>query len=282
VSETASSPDVPTTVIEPRRGWQPIDLGEIWHYRDLLFFLAWRDVKVRYKQTVLGALWAIIQPLMNMVLFTVIFGKMANLQAGTTIPYPLLTLCAAVPWALFATSLTQAGNSLIQSQNLISKVYFPRLIIPFSSILSGLVDFAIAFALLIIVMLSYGYVPHWGIITLPLFLVLAVLSAMAVGLWLSALNVEYRDVRYTIPLLTQVWLLVSPVGYLSERIPQQWQTLYGLNPMVSVIEGFRWALLGQKPPSLTMMAISAGAVLVLLVSGLFYFRRMEKTFADLI
>jgi lipopolysaccharide transport system permease protein len=245
VSETASSPDVPTTVIEPRRGWQPIDLGEIWHYRDLLFFLAWRDVKVRYKQTVLGALWAIIQPLMNMVLFTVIFGKMANLQAGTTIPYPLLTLCAAVPWALFATSLTQAGNSLIQSQNLISKVYFPRLIIPFSSILSGLVDFAIAFALLIIVMLSYGYVPHWGIITLPLFLVLAVLSAMAVGLWLSALNVEYRDVRYTIPLLTQVWLLVSPVGYLSERIPQQWQTLYGLNPMVSVIEGFRWALLGR-------------------------------------
>ena len=249
---------------------------------DLLFFLAWRDIKVRYKQTVLGAAWAIIQPLMTMVVLTIVFGKLGKMAEHTNVPYALLTFCAAVPWTLFAASLTQAGNSLISSQNLISKVYFPRLLIPVSSILGALLDFAIAFGVLVLLMLAYGLTPHWFIILVPLFILLTLLSALAVGLWLSALNVEYRDVRYTIPFLTQLWLLASPVGYSSNEVPAKWQTLYGLNPMTGVIEGFRWVLLGTNPPPVGMMLVSGTIIVAMLISGLFYFRRTEKTFADLI
>jgi lipopolysaccharide transport system permease protein len=277
VSESSPITDTHTTVIEPRRGWQPIDLGEFWHYRDLLFFLAWRDIKVRYKQTALGALWAIIQPVMTMVVLTIVFAKLAKMNTNAVVIFT-----ASVPWALFAAALTQAGNSLIGSQNLISKVYFPRLIIPVSSILSALLDFAIAFVVLLGLMACNGYVPGWSVLLLPLFLLLGVMSALAVGLWLSALNVEYRDIRYTIPFLTQLWLFLSPVGYRSSEVPAKWQTVYALNPMVSVIDGFRWALLREPPPSFAMLAISTAVIVLLLVGGLFYFRRMEKTFADLI
>jgi lipopolysaccharide transport system permease protein len=272
-----AAPVTSVTVIEPRSGWQPIDLNEVWHYRDLLFFLALRDIKVRYKQTALGAAWAIIQPLMTMVVFTIVFGKFAKMNTG-----PVSIFCAAVPWALFASALTQAGNSLIGSQNLISKVYFPRLIIPVASILSSVADFCIAFAVLVAMMVWNHVVPGWSIVLLPLFVVLVLASALAVGLWLSALNVEYRDIRYVIPFLTQLWLFASPVGYKSSDVPEQWRTLYGLNPMAGVIDGFRWAILGEAPPSLAMMAVSTVMIAVLLVGGLFYFRRMEKTFADLV
>jgi len=271
-----------TTVIEARRGWRPIDLKEVWHYRDLLFLLAWRDVKVRYKQTALGAAWAIIQPLMTMAILTLVFGKVGRMAERTSVPYPLFTFCAAVPWTLFAGSLTQAGNSLISSQALISKVYFPRLVIPVAAVAGGLLDFGIALAVLILMMLVYGIGVQITIVLLPLFAILTLISALAVGLWLSALNVEYRDVKYTIPFLTQLWLLASPVGYSSSEVPANWQAVYGLNPMTSVIEGFRWALLGTNPPSAAMMILSTVVVFVLLITGLFYFRRMEKTFADLI
>ena len=273
----ADRPDVGTTVIQPRAGWQPIDLPEIWHFRDLLFFLAWRDIKVRYKQTALGAAWAVIQPLMTMVVFTIVFGKFAKMDTN-----PVTIFCAAVPWTLFASALTQAGNSLITNQNLISKVYFPRLIIPLASIMSALVDFGIAFVVLLLMMAWYHVTPGWPLVLLPVFVVLVLMTALAVGLWLSALNVEYRDVRYVIPFLTQLWVFASPVGYKSSQVPAEWRALYGLNPMAGVIEGFRWAMLGEAAPSLAMMSVSTLVVIVLLITGLFYFRRMEKTFADLI
>jgi len=270
------------TVIQPRRGWQPIDLRELWQYRDLLLFLTWRDIQVRYKQASLGALWAVIQPITTTIILTIAFGKLGGMEERTDVPYGVLTFCATVPWTLFATSITQAGNSLIASPNLISKVYFPRLIIPISSVLSTVLDFAIAFAALIVLMVGYGLAPHWGIVLIPAFVIQALLTALAVGLCLSALNVEYRDVRYMIPFLTQCWLLASPVGYSSREIPPSWQTLYGLNPMTGVIEGFRWALLREHTPPLGMMAASTLVILLLLVGGLFFFRRVERTFADVI
>jgi len=278
----AGMPEAKQMIIRPRRGWQPIDLKEIMEYRDLLLFLGWRDVQVRYKQTILGAAWAVLQPLMTMVILTFAFGKLGRLSEHSTVPYYLLTFCGAVPWTLFSASLTQASNSLIGSQNLISKVYFPRLIIPASSILSALLDFAISFAVLVFLVYWDGIPLRVTIIWVPVFILLAVIAALAMGLWLSALNVEFRDVRYVIPFLTQFWMLASPVGYSSNEVPARWQTLYGLNPMSGVIEGFRWALLGTPPPSLPMMLTSAVKIGVLLIGGLFYFRRMEKSFADLI
>lgn len=275
-------PSLVETVIQPRQGWRLIDLRELWRYRDLLFFLAWRDTKVRYKQTVLGTLWAVLQPLLIMVVLTIAFGKFGGLAEHSSVPYPILTFCAAVPWTLFAASLTQAGNSLITNQNLISKVYFPRLLVPLSSIASALLDFAVGLGVLALLMLFYGVTPHWPIVLLPLFVLLTAVTASAAGLWLSALNVEYRDVRYVIPFLTQIWMLASPVGYSSSEVPSGWRTLYGLNPMVGVIEGFRWALLGTAPPALGMMLVSTSITIVLLVTGLFYFRRVEETFADVI
>lgn len=277
----ATTPAAPTLVIRPSRGWISLNLRDLWEYRELLYFLVWRDIKVRYKQTAIGAAWAIIQPFMTMVVFSVFFGSLAKVPSDG-LPYPVFAYCALLPWQLFAHALTESGNSLVANQNLITKVYFPRLVIPLAAVLSGIVDFGIAFLVLLGLMFFYGIVPTVAVVTLPLFVLLAISTALAVGLWLSALNVEYRDVRYTIPFLTQFWLFLTPVAYSSTLVPEQWRALYGLNPLAGVVEGFRWALLGKASLAGPMLAVSVGVVMLLLVSGTYYFRRMEKTFADFV
>jgi len=272
---------IPVIVIRPSSGWISLKLKEVWNYRELLYFLVWRDIKVRYKQTALGAAWAIIQPFFSMVIFSLFFGKLAKMPSDG-IPYPIFAYTALVPWTFFANGLSQSSNSLVDSANLIRKVYFPRLTIPIANVLSGLVDFGLAFIVLIGLMLYYGVVPSARIIWLPVFLLLALVTALAVGLWLSVLNVEYRDVRYTLPFLTQFWMFATPIVYPSSLLKEPWRTVYGLNPMVGVVEGFRWALLGTKNSPGPMIAVSAVASLALLVGGAFYFRRMEKTFADVV
>lgn len=267
-------------VVEPRKGLN-LRLGELWAYRDLLYFLVWRDIKVRYKQTALGALWAVLQPVLATLVFSIFFGRLAKLPSNG-IPYPIFAYTAMVPWQLFAYSLSESANSLVNNQNLIRKVYFPRLIIPLAAVLAGLVDFGISFVLLLVMMLFYGIVPTGAIIALPLLLMLAVGSALAVGIWLSALNVQYRDVRYTIPFLTQLWLFATPVVYPTSLVPPHWRLLYGLNPMAGVVEGFRWALLGSKGSLGPMIWVSSAVVLLLLAGGVFYFRRMESEFADIV
>lgn len=269
------------TFIRPKRGWQPVNLSELWEYRELLGFLAIRDMKVRYKQTALGAAWAIIQPFMTMVVFTVFFGNLAGMPSDNR-PYPVFTFCALVPWQLFAYSLAMSSNSLVAEQRLITKVYFPRVIVPLASVLGGVVDSVIAFVILLLMMAYYGVSPTWAIITLPFFVALSVVSALAVGLWLSALNVQYRDVRYTINFLIQIWLFATPVAYPSSLVPEKWRWLYGLNPMAGVVEGFRWALLGTGQVHAGLLAVSTIMTIALLIGGLFYFRRMEKSFADVI
>ena len=271
---------VPTILIRPPKKWVPIDFSELWQYRELLYFFVWRDVKIRYKQTALGFLWAIIQPLCLMVVFTLFFGGLAKIPSEG-IPYPLFSFAALIPWTLFAEGLTRSSTSMVSNANIITKVYFPRLIIPLSSILSPLVDFAIAFVILILMMAYFGFVPTIAIVLLPFFILLAIMTSLAVGLWLSALNVKYRDFQYTIPFLIQVWLFASPVVYPASMLPQSWQLVYALNPMVGVIEGFRWALLGTNPPE-AMILVSVVAVIVLLIGGLFYFKRMEQYFADVV
>jgi lipopolysaccharide transport system permease protein len=281
--------ELPVTVIEPRPGWLGLDLGEIWEYRELLFFLVWRDVKVRYKQTILGASWAILQPFMTMVLFSVFFGKLAGVPSDD-LPYPLFSYAALVPWTFFASGLTQSSNSLVGSSNLIRKIYFPRLVVPVSSVLSGGVDFLISFAMLVAVIMpwfhftspTYGFSLSADILWLPLLLLLALVTALGVGLWLSALNVQFRDVRYTLPFLVQMWLFATPIAYPSSLLSEKWQIVYALNPMVGVVEGFRWALLGTDTAPGPMIAVSAVTAVVLLVTGTLYFRRMEKSFADVI
>ncbi|MDB5174893.1 MAG: Polysaccharide transporter permease protein [Phycisphaerales bacterium] len=280
------------TRLQPRNGWQPINLTELWRYRELAWFLAVRDIKVRYKQTAFGTAWAVIQPLFSTILFTVFFNKLAGVKLSGTAPYAVSAFCAMLPWQLFETSLTSAGNSLVGSQNLITKVYFPRLTVPIASILSGVLDFAIAFLLLIGMMAWYGVRPTAAIIVLPYFVLLCLLVALAAGLWLSALNVQYRDVRYALPFLARLWFFATPIVYSADSIQQKlgpvWgprvQALYGLNPMVGVVEGFRWVMLGgdQPPPSLPLLAVSTAATIILLIGGLFYFRRMELTFADVV
>lgn len=267
-------------VIQPFRGWINLDLRNLWAYRELLYFLVWRDIKVRYKQTALGAAWAVLQPLLTMLVFSVFFGRLAKIPSDG-VPYPVFAYTALLPWQLFAYSLTESANSLVGNQNLIKKVYFPRLVVPLASVLAGLLDFAIAFVVLLGLLFYYGIVPTARVAVLPLFLFLAVLTALAVGLWLSALNVEYRDVRYTIPFLTQFWLFVTPVAYPSSLVPEQWRAWYGLNPMAGVVDGFRWALLGKSDSPGALLWVSVGAVVLLLVGGLIYFRRMESTFADI-
>lgn len=273
--------EAPLTVIEARSGWQLIDLGELWRYRELLFFLAWRDVKVRYKQTALGAAWAVIQPFFTMVVFAIFFGRLAKIPSDG-IPYPIFAYAALVPWTFFANGLTQSSNSLVGSANLITKVYFPRLTIPIATVLSGVVDFVIAFVVLLGMMGYYGLLPTLNVVWLPLFLLLALATSLGVGLWLSALNVEYRDVRYVVPFLTQFWLFATPIAYPSSLLHEPWRTIYGLNPMVGVVEGFRWALLGAETVPGPIVAVSSLAALIILVGGAFYFRRMEKTFADVV
>lgn len=271
----------PTIVIEPPRGWALVDLREIWRYHELLYFLTWRDIKVRYKQTVIGAAWAVLQPFLTMVVFSVIFGRLVNVPSDG-VPYPVFSYVALLPWTFFATALNRSSASLVYDANLISKVYFPRLIVPIAAVLAPLVDFAIAFIMLLGMMLFYGIVPDVAVLALPLFLALAFLTALGAGFWLSALNVKYRDVGYAVPFLTQVWLFVTPVAYPSSIIPERWQWLYGLNPLAGVVEGFRWALLGTENPPGVIMIVSAVAVIALLAGGLLYFRRMEDEFADVV
>jgi lipopolysaccharide transport system permease protein len=275
------SHELPHSVIQPSRGWVSLNLAELWHYRELLFFLTWRDIKVRYQQTVLGAAWAIIQPLFSMIVFTVFFGRLAKVPSDG-IPYPLFAYTALLPWQLFAYGLTESSNSVVVNERLITKVYFPRIIVPLASVFAGLVDFAIAFTVLIGMMVWYGVKPTAAVLTLPLFVALAVATAFGVGLWLSALNVQYRDVRYTLTFIVQFWLLASPVAYSSTLVPARWRTWYGLNPMAGVIEGFRWALLGKAPAPGFMLGVSVLVVAFILVSGLYYYRRMERTFADVV
>ena len=266
---------------QARPGWVAIDFAELWRYRELLVFQAVRDIRVRYKQTVLGVAWAILQPVVTMVVFSLFFGKLAKLPSDG-IPYPIFTFCALLPWQLFTYALTYSSNSLVDNANAVTKVYFPRLILPFSAVISGLIDFAIAFVVLAGIMFYYGVRPGWPVIVLPLFIILALAVAMSIGVWLSALNVKYRDIRYTIPFLSQFWLFATPVAYSSSLVPEKWQTVYGINPMVSVVDGFRWALLGRSAPSIPMLIVSIIATVVLLACGLFYFRRMEKSFADIV
>ncbi len=269
------------TLIQPSSGWVSLKLSELWKYRELLYFLTWRDIKVRYKQTVIGAAWAIIQPFFAMVVFSIFFGHLAKIPSDG-IPYPIFAYCALLPWQLFAHALNESSNSLVSNQGLITKVYFPRLVIPIAPVLAGLVDFCIAFLVLIGMMLYYGIMPTTAVFTIPLFLILAVAAALSVGLWLSALNVEYRDVRYTIPFLTQFWLFATPVAYPSSIVPESWRALYGLNPMAGVVEGFRWALLGKTDGPGALLTVSVLVVIILFIGGLYYFQRMEKTFADVV
>jgi lipopolysaccharide transport system permease protein len=270
-----------TVLIQPSKGLFHLDLNAIWYYRELLYFLIWRDVKVRYKQTVIGAGWAILQPLMTMVIFSVVFGSFAKIPSDG-LPYPIFTFAALLPWNFFAQAIGRSGISLVGSANLISKIYFPRLIIPLSAAVAPLVDLAFAFVILLGMMAWFGVAPTWGVLALPLFLLLALGTALAAGLWLSALNVRYRDIGYTIPFLIQIWMYASPVAYPVSIVPERWRLLYSLNPMAGVIEGFRWALLGTGTPNIGVMVVSAVVVMMLMSSGLVYFRIAERTFADVV
>lgn len=270
----------PVIVIRPIKGWVPVDLRELWDYRELLYSFISRDIKIRYKQTALGAAWAVIQPLFMMIVFTLAFGRLAKIPSEG-LPYPLFSYAALLPWTLFAEGIARSTNSMISNANIMTKVYYPRLIMPISGILSPLVDFTIAFVILLGMMLYYGFTPTINVLFLPIFILLALASSLGVGLWLSALNVQYRDFQYTVPFLIQLWLFASPVVYPSSLLPEPYRMLFGLNPMAGVIEGFRWALLGTAPPSY-LIAVSALMVVVFLISGAFYFKRMEKIFADVV
>lgn len=267
--------------IERSQGWVALQLKELWAYRELLYFLIWRDIKVRYKQTALGVAWAIIQPVFTMIVFSLFFGRLAKMPSDG-IPYPLFSYAALVPWTFFSHGLTLASNSLVGSANLIKKVYFPRLSVPIAAVTSGLIDFSIAFIVLLGMMLYYGIVPTLNVIWLPFLLLLTLMTSLGVSLWLSALNVQFRDVRYILPFLTQLWLFATPIAYPSSLLSEPWRTLYSINPMVGVVEGFRWALLGTKTAPGPMLIVSSLAALALLVGGAFYFRRLEKTFADVV
>jgi lipopolysaccharide transport system permease protein len=271
----------PVVFVEPRRGLFNLDLQAVWQYRELLYFLAWREIKVRYKQTLIGAAWVILQPLMTIAIFTLIFGKFAKIPSDG-VPYPVFAYAALLPWTFFSEAVTRSSGSVVGDANLIRKVYFPRLIIPMASVLTPVLDFFLSFLLLLAMMIWYGITPTRGALFLPLFLSLAFLTALAIGLWLSALNVKYRDVRHTVPFLMQFWMYASPVVYPVSLIPENWRLIFGLNPMTGVIEGFRWALLGKESPDFTVIAASAIGVMILLFSGLIFFRRMERTFADIV
>jgi len=271
----------PVLVIEASRVWFHLDLAALWQYRELLYFLVWRDLKVRYKQTAIGATWAILQPLITMVIFTVIFAHFAKIPSDG-LPYPIFAYTALLPWTYFASALSRSSSSVVAEAHLISKVYFPRAVLPLAGTVSGIIDFAVAFVLLLGMMIWYGIMPAWGLLALPLFLLLALATALAVGLWCSALNVRYRDVGYTIPFLTQCWMYASPVAYPVSLVPENWRFVYSLNPMAGVVEGFRWALLGKQGPDFVMMAVSTVVVALLLVGGLVFFKHMERTFADIV
>jgi lipopolysaccharide transport system permease protein len=277
----AISAGAPSVVIEAKKGLFHLDLRAVWQYRELLFFLVWREIKVRYKQTLIGAAWAILQPLLTMAVFTVIFGKFAKIPSDG-LPYPLFAYTALLPWVYFAQALGRSGVSLVGDANLIKKVYFPRLVIPLASAVTPLVDFCLAFSVLVGMMLWFSVAPSWGVLALPLFLFLALATALSVSLWLAPLNVRYRDIRHALPFLVQIWMYASPVAYPVSIVPEKWRLLYSMNPLVGIIEGFRWALLGKESPDFTVMIASTVVVSVLLFGGIVYFSWMERTFADVI
>jgi lipopolysaccharide transport system permease protein len=277
ISETKLN--IPIIRIEPARGWVSLKLGEIWPYRELLYFLVWRDVKVRYKQTAIGAAWAIIQPLLTMVIFTLVFDKFAKVPSNG-LPYPIFSFAALLPWTYFSKALNQSILSVVSNANLITKVYFPRLLLPTAAVLSGMVDFAISFLFFVILMVWYGIIPSSAVLFLPGFTLLAMLTALAVSLWLAVINVRYRDVGQAIPFVVQLWMFASPVAYPMSVVPEKWRLFYSLNPMAGVIEGFRWALTGSERPPLVPIILSTLIVCVLLYGGILFFRRMESTFAD--
>jgi homopolymeric O-antigen transport system permease protein len=280
-TSTSSVAATPSVLIAPRKNWFDLDLRSIYEYRELLYFLAWRDVKVRYKQASIGVGWVVLQPLLTMVVFTVIFGRFAKIPSDG-LPYPIFAFTALLPWNYFAQAIAQSGTSVVRNSGLVTKVYFPRLIMPIASTIAPLVDFAVAFLVLLGMMAWYGVAPSWGLLALPLYLLLVLLTSLAVCLFLSPLNVQFRDVEHAIPFLVQVWMYASPVVYSVHLVPEKWRAFYSLNPMVGVIEGFRWALLGKGSPDFVVMGVSAIVVTILLFGGLVFFRRMERTFADVI
>jgi len=273
--------EYPVVRIEAHRGWLALDLGELWAYRDLVYFFVWRDIKVRYKQTVIGAAWAILQPVLTMLIFSLFFGKLAKIPSQG-LPYPIFYYSALLPWMYFATAMQAATNIVVENQRVITKIYFPRVVLPISSVLSGLLDFAISFGVFLVLMAWYHIVPTGAVIWLPFFTLLAVLTALGVGLWLSALNAMYRDVRYVVPFLVQFWMFASPVAYPSSLVPEKWRWLYGLNPMAGVIEGFRWALTGHGQPPSILLAASSVAVVLLVLGGLVYYHAVEGKIADVV
>ncbi len=281
----AAEADVPDAAplmrIRPARGRARLHLGELWSYRELLYFLAWRDVKVRYKQATLGVAWVILQPILTVTLFTILFGRLLK-APSEGVPYAVFVFAALLPWQLFATALNQSGNSLVVNQQLITKVYFPRILLPVASVLAGLIDFGVAFLVLLVLLFYYGIVPSAAVALLPLFLLAALGTGLAAGLWLSALNARYRDVQHLLPFLTQFWFFATPIAYSSTLVPESWRTVLGLNPMAGVAEGFRWALLGQELTVGPLILVSVGLSTALLVGGLLYFLRMETTFADVV
>lgn len=271
----------PNFIRRERQERVTLGLKKLWEYRELLYFLTWRDIKVRYKQTVIGGGWAVLQPFLTMVVFSIVFGKLAKVPSDG-IPYPIFTFAALVPWTLFSNGLTKSSTSLVGNANLLRKVYFPRLIIPISGVLSGFIDFLIALGVLVVMMFYFGEPLTWRIFFLPLFVLLAMSTSLGIGFWFSALNVRFRDIRYIIPFLTQMWLFLTPIAYPSSLINEPWRTIYGCNPMVGVVEGFRWSLLGSEESSGMMLFISTTSVLIVLISGMYYFRRMESIFPDIV
>lgn len=270
------------TIYEPPSGWLNLRLNELWPYRELLYFFIWRDLKVRYKQTFLGAAWAILQPFMTMVVFSIIFGRLAKIQPPAGIPYPIFAYTALLPWQLFSGGLSSISSSLVSNQSMVTKVYFPRLLLPLASALSGLVDFGIAFIVLLGLMVYYQVQPTWAILLLPLFLLLALLTSLSIGLWFASFNVRFRDFKYIVPFLLQFWMYATPIAYPSSLIPDKWQMIFGLNPMTGVVGGFRWALLGMNNELAPLLIMAIVIVVILLTGGLIYFQRMEQTFADVV
>ncbi len=281
MTTTDFSEKQPALVIRPPKGLAALELRDLWAYRDLLYLFVWRDIKVRYKQTIVGTSWAIIQPFIAMIVLSLFFGKLANMPSEG-IPYPIFAYSALVPWTYLVNVLTQSSNSVVSNRAVVTRVYFPRLIIPMTTVMTGLMDFAIAFAMLLGMMLFYGILPTGAILTLPFFLLLGIATALGLGLWLAALNVKYRDIGFTLPFLTQVWFFVTPIAYPSSLVPERWQAIYGLNPMAGVVEGFRWALLGKTEAPGIMLAVSVLVAACLLIGGLYFFRHKEDTFADVV
>jgi lipopolysaccharide transport system permease protein len=280
-ADAAQLTEFPSLRIEASRGWSSVGLQELWRYRELIYFFIWRDIKVRYKQTILGGAWAVVQPFLTMLIFSVVFGRFAKIPSDS-VPYPIFTYTALVPWQFFANGLSQSSTSLVSGSNLVTKVYFPRLALPLSKVLSGLLDFALAFLMLIGMMLYYHIAPTSHLIWLPFFFLLALTTSLGISAWFSAMHVQFRDVQYAVPFLIQIWMFASPIAYPSSLVPARLRTFYAINPMVGVVEGFRWALLGTKTAPGPMIFVSSLVSIALLVGGVFYFRRLEKTFADVV